>query len=103
MEGDRAQAGQDSVRVQPSEGQLIAHRENHKRPGKALPGGGDLGEASRELQRRMRDLTRLDGWREISAGNEIELLSRGTLAIRHISMIGLARVLRHYVAARSCP
>jgi hypothetical protein len=74
VERDRPQAGRRSVGVQPSERQFIAHRENHKRPGRALPGDGGLGEGNRELQGRMRDLTRLDGWREISAGNEKELL-----------------------------
>lgn len=93
MERDNAEPGRRSVRVQPSESQFIAHRENHQCPGRALPGNGGLGEGNRELQGRVRDLTRLDGWREISAGNEKELLGRRTLAMRHISMIGRAHAV----------
>lgn len=102
MERDHAQAGRRSVGVQPSERQFIPHRENHKCPGSALPGDDGLGEGNGELQRRVRDLTRLDGRREISAGNEKELPGRGTLAMRHISMVRRERGVRHRVAERSC-
>src|SRR5215471_21367303 len=93
MERDDAQAGLDGVGVQPSERQLAGRRENREHSGIALPQGGEIGEGDREFQRRVRDLTRLHGWREISAGNDVELLSRGTLAMRHISMIGRAHAV----------
>lgn len=93
MERDDAQSGLDGVGVQPSERQLIGRRENREGSGIALPRGDEIGEGNRELQRRVRDLTRLHGWREVSAANEVELLSGGTLEIRHISMIERAHTV----------
>jgi hypothetical protein len=87
MERDDAQSGLDGVGVQPSERQLIGRRENREGSGIALPRGDEIGESDRELQRRVRDLAHLRGWREVSAANEVDLLSGGTLEMRHISMI----------------
>ena len=88
MKRDCLQASKDGVGVQPSQRQLIARRENRERSGVALPRGGDLGKRSSKLQRRMYDLTSLNRRRQISPGNEVELVVRVNLEMRHISMIG---------------
>ena len=104
MERHCVQARKDGVVVQPPQRQLIARRENRERSGIPLPLGSETGEGKRELQGRVRDLTGLNGEREISAGNQVQLVSRGTLAMRHISMIGRMRqaALLAHRRARGC-
>jgi hypothetical protein len=87
MNADHPKADDFRVLAPPAKRQLVGHGKKDERVGRRVPVRGQIGVPDREVERRVRSLTGLDSWGQISPGDQIQARGTRTLAIRHIASI----------------